>query len=106
MSDASEDFPRVSLKEKSLRALILRQELSPDSTVADRDVLAQVEAVERALVSLGCETSVAECSLDLARLLETLESQRPDFVFNLVESLSGSDRMAPVAAAALEAFGV
>ncbi|HEV7281080.1 MAG TPA: hypothetical protein VGN57_12825 [Pirellulaceae bacterium] len=89
-----------------LRALILRQELSPRASVADQDVLAQVEAVERALQALGCETSAAECSLDLDRLQATLDSRRPDFVFNLVESLGGSDRMAPVVAAALETLGV
>lgn len=106
MSDASERLGRVSLREKSLRALILRQELSPDASIPDRDVLAQVEAVERALRTLGCESSVAECSLDLSRLAAAVDSRRPDFVFNLVESLGRSDRMAPVAAAALEALGV
>lgn len=106
MNVASETLRRIASNERALTALILRHELSPEATIADRDVLAQAEAVEGALKTLGCETRVAECSLDLSRLQATLASQRPDFVFNLVESLGGSDRMAPVAAAALEALGV
>lgn len=97
---------RLASKVKAFRALILRQELSPGASIADRDVLAQVEAIEAALRTIGCETRVAECSLDLSRLQTTIASQRPDFVFNLVESLGGSDRMAPLAAAALEALGI
>lgn len=106
MNRASVKSGRLASKERALRALILRQELSPDASIADRDVLAQVEAVEGALRTIGCETSVGECSLDLSRLQAAIASRRPDFVFNLVESLGGSDRMAPVAAAALEALGV
>lgn len=106
MNVAAEELRRFARDGEALRALILRQELSPEASVADRDVLIQVEAVEAALRTLGCETSVAQCGLDFSRLPATIESRRPDFVFNLVESLGGSDRMAPLAAAALESLGV
>lgn len=106
MNEAAEELRRFARDGEALRALILRQELSPEASVADRDVLVQVDAVEVALRTLGFETFVAECGLDFSRLPATIESRRPDFVFNLVESLGGSDRMAPLAAAALEALGV
>src|SRR5439155_15128840 len=69
---------------------------------ADRDVMVQVAVVEEALRSLGHQTRRLACTLNLEIVEESLTEDRPDVVFNLVESLAGSDRLAHLAAVLLE----
>ena len=76
-----------------MNILVLHQAVSEESTLDERDVLAQRDAVSNALVQLGHETSVVPCTLNLDELRDELLRQRPDLVFNLVESLGGSDRL-------------
>jgi D-alanine-D-alanine ligase len=71
-------------------------------SAADRDVLVQVAAVEEALQTLGHSTRRLATTLDLESACESLTSNRPDLVFNLVESLAGSDRLAHLAGMLLE----
>ncbi|MCA9158086.1 MAG: hypothetical protein KDA72_07155 [Planctomycetales bacterium] len=61
--------------------------------IAASDVLVQCDAVEAALGRLGHSTERIACSLELASLQRSLRGRRPDVVFNLVESLGGSDRL-------------
>ncbi|HPP53789.1 MAG TPA: GNAT family N-acetyltransferase, partial [Thermoguttaceae bacterium] len=58
----------------------------------------QAEAVEAALRQLGHEPISLECTLRLDELKDRLSSLRPEVVFNLVESLGGSDWLAHAAA--------
>lgn len=106
MSALPQRRERASSRLESLRAVVFRQALPPGASIAERDVLAQVEAVESALRSLGCATTVVECDLDLSPLRRAIQNERPDFVFELVESLGGSDRLAPVVAAFLETLRI
>jgi D-alanine-D-alanine ligase len=75
-------------------------------SASDLDVLRQCVAVESSLHALGHTTSRAVCSLDLAESRHAILTQQPDAVFNLVESLGGTDRLMPVAAVLLEAMGI
>src|SRR3954469_12633842 len=81
---------------------ILHNAVADSDSAADRDVLVQVAAVEDALRSLGHTARRLSCTLNLEIVEESLTADRPDLVFNLVESLGGSDRLAHLAAVLLD----
>jgi len=66
--------------------LILHDLLEPGARADELDVLAQAASVEQALAELGHESRRLACNLDLESLRTTLLAERPDVVFNLVES--------------------
>ena len=76
-----------------MQIAILHNRVADDASASDRDVLVQVEAVTAALDGLGHQTVAVECDLDLLSLQRRLRALRPDAVFNLVESLDGSDSL-------------
>jgi D-alanine-D-alanine ligase-like ATP-grasp enzyme/ribosomal protein S18 acetylase RimI-like enzyme len=86
----------------SLKIVILHNAVAADDTAADRDVLVQTAAVESACQSLGHRVRRLACTLDFEVVEESLADDRPDVVFNLVESLGGSDRLARLAAVLLD----
>jgi hypothetical protein len=62
-------------------------------------------AVAGAIEDLGFSTDIIEVALDLASI-ETLASRRPLIAFNLVDTLNGDDRFAPLVPARLDALGI
>lgn len=74
-----------------MRVAILFNALPANPTEDDRDVLEQVRAVSAALTTLGHSWLELPATLDLEALRDRLNRERPDVVFNLVESLGGSD---------------
>ncbi len=72
----------------------------------EADVLVQADAVGAALAGAGHEAFAVPCDLDLAALAAALATDRPDAVFNLVESLGGQGRLIAVVPYLLEALGV
>jgi D-alanine-D-alanine ligase len=89
-----------------MNVVVFYNEALQDATVDERDVLVQRDAVCEALRRLGHETTLLSCTLDLAPARERLLALRPDVVFNLVESLAGTDRLAPMATLLLESLGL
>lgn len=87
-----------------MRVVILHNAVSPDASAADRDVLVQADAVTAALAELGHESMRLGCTLDLASATERLGQLAPDVVFNLVESLAGSDWLAGLVPALLDSL--
>jgi D-alanine-D-alanine ligase-like ATP-grasp enzyme/ribosomal protein S18 acetylase RimI-like enzyme len=85
-----------------VKVTILHNAVADTDSASERDVLVQVDAVESALLSLGHETSRLPCTLNLEVVEQPLSSNRPAVVFNLVESLGRSDRLAHLAAVLLE----
>ncbi len=75
---------------------------SPD----ERDVLDQVAAVRAALVRQGHAVREIGVTLDLAALQSDLERERPDLVFNLVESLAGTGRLIATAPLLFDAMSI
>ncbi len=75
-----------------MRVTIVFNAPEPDADASQQDVLTQVEAVQGSLRRLGHEVSRLACTLDLDVARRELQTLRPDRVFNLVESLAGSDR--------------
>src|SRR5262245_49995870 len=88
------------------RVMLLHNAVSDNPTEDERDVLVQADAVAAALSVLGHTTHRFACTLDLSALKRALRETRPDIVFNLVEALDGSDRMASVVPTFLDGLGV
>ncbi len=74
-----------------MRVAILHNEVPPGASAADADVLEQLDAVSGWLRQLGHQPLPVPCTLDLDLAEAALRQARPDVVFNLVESLDGSD---------------
>ncbi len=60
---------------------------------ASRDVFDQMDAIEPVLAEAGAAVRRIGVTLGLSRLTTDLAADRPDVVFNLAESVSGSDRL-------------
>jgi D-alanine-D-alanine ligase len=95
-----------NLKSEIMHLLVLHNEAADDSAVDDRDVLVQRDAVLEALRSLGHDAAALSCTLNLATVSSRLKELRPDVVFNLVESLGGTDRLMPLATLLLDALNI
>ncbi len=93
-------------KIEPLKIVVLHNEPAEHADVDDSDVLVQRDAVTRALQSLGHEIDCLDCNLDLETTRVELLLRRPDLVFNLVESLGGTDRLIALAPMLLEAMGI
>jgi len=89
-----------------VRVLILFDEPRPGARADELDSVVQAHAVAEALATLGHEARLCGVSLDLAALQRGLEADRPDLVFNLVESLGGHGRLIHLVPALLEALRV
>ncbi|MBN2294172.1 MAG: hypothetical protein JXM70_17225 [Pirellulales bacterium] len=88
-----------------MRVLIIHNSIGDEALAADHDVLAQVEAVSEAISQLGHDPLALPLELDLGQLKETILSSGAEMVFNLMESLGGSDRLAFMAPALLDVLG-
>jgi D-alanine-D-alanine ligase len=86
--------------------LLLYNQPPPDSAPDELDVLVQCDAVAAALRQLGHTPVPLGCTLNLEDTRRQLTEARPDLVFNLVESLGGTDRLMPLATLLLDALGV
>lgn len=89
-----------------MRVVLLYNQVSHTADEAERDVLVQAEAVQSALTSLGHEPIRWECTLQLAELQKQLAASQADVVFNLVESLGGSDWLAHTAPTLLDVLQI
>jgi D-alanine-D-alanine ligase len=89
-----------------MHVLVLFNRVSSLSPAAELDVLQQVLAVENALRGLGHYSTRQSCGLDLDELRAGLIETAPDVVFNLVESLGGTDRLMPLVTVLLDGLGL
>lgn len=72
---------------------MLTNQSESGSTIDATDIRNQRKAVVEALVEAGHEVICLTCGLNLHELLHSVRRIRPEVVFNLVESLGGSDRL-------------
>lgn len=89
-----------------MRIAILHNEVDASQRLDQADVLKQVEAVSDALHTLGHEPINIACSLDLSELRRKLVFEKPDRVFNIVESLDGADRLLSLVPTLLDVLGI
>ena len=88
----------------SQRVAILYNQPRDTAPAEERDVLVQVAAVHHALRSLGHDVVPLGCCLNLESVRQRLQQIRPDVVFNLVESLWGTDRLVLLVTLLLDAL--
>jgi len=88
------------------KALILHSPVSPDAPDDEQDTMEQVREVSAELDAMGFDTVSLAFSLNMELVRNQLLEQRPDFVFNLVESVDGQDRFIILAPALLESMGI
>ncbi len=89
-----------------MRVTILHNAVAENAPANERDVLDQAAAVRDGLRPLGHDVSVLPVDLDLGRLRDQLTRERPERLFNLVESLAGDDRGIVQVPALLEGIGI
>ena len=89
-----------------MRVSVVHNAVTDDGPADEQDVLVQVDAVRKALRALGHETFTLPAGLELGQLRDRLQAQRPDLVFNLVESLAGHGRLIHLVPSLLDAMGL
>jgi D-alanine-D-alanine ligase len=89
-----------------MRIVVLHNQVAEDASVEESDVLVQCGAVAQALVESGHSVDRMDCTLDLDAAASRLRAKEPDVVFNLVESLGGTDRLMPLATMLLEGLEI
>jgi len=89
-----------------MNVLIVHDEISDASRPDEADALVQAQAVAQALADLGHTSRTCGVSLNLSELAARLERERPDLVFNLVESLAGWGRLIYLVPALLDTQAV
>jgi D-alanine-D-alanine ligase len=89
-----------------MRVAILHNAVRPDAPPEDQDTLVQVDAVAAAFARLGHHSIRVPCSLDLTAMCASLQSARPDVIFNLVESMADSDSLAYLPVAVLDTLNI
>ena len=87
-----------------MRVLVLHSDVGPDARPDDLDTLAVAEYVARAARENGHQAELAPFALAHDHLARQLGEA--DVVFNLVESVLGTDSLAAAAPALLAARGV
>jgi D-alanine-D-alanine ligase len=89
-----------------VNVLVLHNALAANADIDEQDVLTQRDTVVSALSELGYRSSTLGCTLNLDELHQSLLTIQPDVVFNLVESLAGTDRLMPLVPLLLDSLGV
>ena len=89
-----------------MRVAIAHNALSPDARADESDVLVQVREVRNALGELGHASEAFAVDLNLQTCLTQIAAWKPDVVFNLIESLAGSDQLVSLAVALVESLGL
>ena len=89
-----------------MRTAILYQKVDENSKADDIDVLAQKNEVGRVFGQLGFRTTEIQVDLNLEKVKTALQQCRPDFVFNLVESIDGHGQFIHFVPALLEQMAI
>jgi D-alanine-D-alanine ligase len=89
-----------------MRIAVIHQEVAAGAGRDEQDVLTQVDFVFRGLVALGHEPVAVPASLNLEAVARTLKEQRPEIVFNLVETLAGKGSLIHIVPALLDALKI
>jgi D-alanine-D-alanine ligase len=76
------------------RVLILHSNVAPDAPPDELDTLYQADSIEAALAERGHAATRAAFVRDGAKLAELIRRDAPDAIFNLVEAVDGSGKLA------------
>ena len=89
-----------------MEILLLHDDVPIDAPPDVQDTVIQARAVHAALTELGHTAQILAVSDDLGALASRLAATRPSLIFNLVESLAGSDATAVAVPALLDGLGL
>jgi len=85
-----------------MKVAILYNDVSSTSDADELDVLAQVKYVAATLKNLRHKSVAVPVTLNLSQVIDTLRKLQPELVFNLVESIAGSEKLLHFAPALLD----
>ncbi len=85
-----------------MKVAILYNDVSSTSSADELDVLTQVNYVADTLKNLQHEPVAVPVTLNLSQVIDTLRKLQPGLVFNLVESIAGSEKFLHFAPALLD----
>jgi len=89
-----------------MRAVILNTFLEKFPGEDELDNLQETKAVEKALKELGFKIEIVSFPLDINKTINSLKKIKPDFVFNLVESIEGNGSFIYFATAILDSLRI
>lgn len=84
------------------KVVVLHNKISDNPTKDELDVLDQVRDVNEALIQLGYKTVIVPFSFNLIEVINKIEEEKPDFVFNLVEGIDNDGQLITIAPAILD----
>ena len=87
---------------KKGKIVILHSDVAPDASEDELDCLRQADTIAGALRQLGYDPVLMPFVLDLGQTINTLNSLRPDLVFNLVETVASKGSLIYFAPALLD----
>lgn len=87
---------------QSLKAVVLHSDVPEDAGMDEKDALVQAAVVSSALSELGYEPTTIPFSLNVAHIIDMLRDLRPQFVFNLVETMAGQGSLIHIAPSILD----
>jgi D-alanine-D-alanine ligase len=89
-----------------MKVAILFDEIKPQDVLNDKDVLQQVGLVVDALVRLNHTYVLIPCTLDLQSVRDEILVEKPDVVFNLLDTLGSYDSLAHLPILMLDALQI
>src|SRR3954467_881690 len=89
-----------------MKILVLHSDVPPDAPPDDQDTLAQAVEIQKTLLGLSHEVTLASFAPDMAALEALIARECCDLVFNLVETVWGRGLHGSLAPAMLEQLGV
>ncbi len=89
-----------------MRIVVLHGEVAEGAASDEQDVLVQAGLVSRALAGQGHDPVIVPVSLNFSDLVSRLNALRPDFAFNLVESVAGQGRLIHTVPALLDCLNL
>ena len=87
---------------KKGKIVILHSDVAPDASEDELDCLRQADTIAGVLRQLGYDPVLMPFVLDLGQMINTLNSFRPDLVFNLVETVASKGSLIYFAPALLD----
>lgn len=86
--------------------VVAYNKVSPDAGPDELDIFDQVQLAEKSLAELGYTTQRLEIDLNVKDFVDQLTEIRPDFVFNLVESINNHGELLYFATAIYEYLNI
>jgi D-alanine-D-alanine ligase len=89
-----------------MKVVILHSDIMPDAGEDELDCLRQAETIAGALRMLGYDPVSVPFVFDLNQTVKEIRSLRPEFVFNLVETVNGKGSLIHIAPALLDHLNI